>query len=78
MNEGAAIVVAVAALVAVVFYNNRTAQQTATKVNAITAQKQNAGLTAGDVFNVGATVVATAAGGPKAGVAVAGITGLRL
>jgi hypothetical protein len=78
MDEGAAIVVAVAALAVVILLNNRTAQQTAVKVNTILATKAGATLGAGDLFGIGITAAATAAGGPKAGLLAAQATGVTL
>ena len=77
MGTGAALAIAAGALVLVFFVTKKQEQQTAMRAANITAAKQNATLTGGDVLSAGVSGAALALGGPKAFAVAGQLTGLR-
>jgi len=77
-GTGAAIVIAVAALVVVLFVTKKQEAQTAMQANNIRSAKANDPLTGGDAVGIIGTAVATYVGGPAAGKAALSAWGTRL
>jgi hypothetical protein len=78
MSTGAGLIVAVGALLAVMYLNRKSEQATAMKTQAIATAKSKQGFGFGDLLGVAAVAGATSAGGPAAGLRTFSATGLRL